>query len=349
MVDTPRAVDLHSPEHLLLGQDPEWLEQRQGGVGGSDVAALVGLDKYRSSWDVYRSKVDPPEQGAPSEAALWGTLMQDVIVREWSRRCQVGTTPGVLIRHPEYPFALGTPDYLTEEAPSRLVEVKAVGSWAWDRDWEEGAVVPPYYLCQVQWYLGITGLRDAVVVALVGGNHLEAFEVKRDDNAIRSLLIAAQAFWQGHVIPRRPPEPGGSARATADLTARYAAPEHSRRAVLPPGATDVLREYLDCRELAAEYGRRQTAAANWLRQALGEAEADEGVLPGEDAPAVTWKPMRVLDVEALKADLTPEQIERYGRITFDIGELERELGKARLAKYRRNGEGRRLYVSTHAV
>src|SRR5690606_37257359 len=35
----------------------EWLELRRKGIGGSDAAAIVGLDRYRSAFDVYADKL----------------------------------------------------------------------------------------------------------------------------------------------------------------------------------------------------------------------------------------------------------------------------------------------------
>ena len=35
----------------------EWLALRRKGIGGSDHAAIVGLDRYRSPFDVYADKL----------------------------------------------------------------------------------------------------------------------------------------------------------------------------------------------------------------------------------------------------------------------------------------------------
>src|SRR3954454_21337401 len=106
-----------------------WLRERQSGVGGSDIAAICGLDKYRSAWGVYQTKVGEVDPEPPSEAARWGSILQDAIGHEWARRNRVGLIPGELLRAPGRPFILGTPDYTTDEAPPRLVEVKTVNSY----------------------------------------------------------------------------------------------------------------------------------------------------------------------------------------------------------------------------
>lgn len=50
----------------------EWLKNRQTGIGGSDVAAILGLSKWKTPLDVYNDKIaeNPVEE---SNASIeWG-------------------------------------------------------------------------------------------------------------------------------------------------------------------------------------------------------------------------------------------------------------------------------------
>ena len=40
----------------------EWLSARRTGIGGSDIAAILGLSPWRTPLDVYRDKVDGEDQ-----------------------------------------------------------------------------------------------------------------------------------------------------------------------------------------------------------------------------------------------------------------------------------------------
>ena len=64
----------------------EWLAQRRTGIGGSDVAAILGLSKYRSPLDVYKDKIGETPDGEQSQAAYWGTKLEDVVAREFQER-----------------------------------------------------------------------------------------------------------------------------------------------------------------------------------------------------------------------------------------------------------------------
>ncbi|MGM9936457.1 MAG: YqaJ viral recombinase family protein, partial [Candidatus Ornithomonoglobus sp.] len=36
----------------------DWLRERKKGIGGSDAAAILGMNRYRSAFDVYADKLD---------------------------------------------------------------------------------------------------------------------------------------------------------------------------------------------------------------------------------------------------------------------------------------------------
>lgn len=53
-----------------------WKEKRRSGIGGSDVAAIAGLNKWKSPVAVYLEKIgQAPEESVNSEAAYWGTML----------------------------------------------------------------------------------------------------------------------------------------------------------------------------------------------------------------------------------------------------------------------------------
>lgn len=65
----------------------EWLKARQKGIGGSDVAAILGINPYRTPLDIYREKTtEITEDRAPSEAAYWGTQLESIVAQEFSKR-----------------------------------------------------------------------------------------------------------------------------------------------------------------------------------------------------------------------------------------------------------------------
>lgn len=63
-----------------------WLEQRRTGIGGSDVAAVLGLSAFRTPTDVYLDKIGEGKPQEVSESMHFGTILEDVVADEFARR-----------------------------------------------------------------------------------------------------------------------------------------------------------------------------------------------------------------------------------------------------------------------
>ena len=78
----------------------EWLKARQTGIGGSDVAAILGLSKWKTPLDVYNDKIadTPSEESNPS--IEWGNRLEPVIRQKYS------DVTGLSVKCPEETFRL---------------------------------------------------------------------------------------------------------------------------------------------------------------------------------------------------------------------------------------------------
>lgn len=64
-----------------------WLRDRKKGIGGSDVAAVLGLSPWRTPLDVFNDKTAETVDDKPqSDAAHFGTILEDVVAEEFARR-----------------------------------------------------------------------------------------------------------------------------------------------------------------------------------------------------------------------------------------------------------------------
>ena len=65
----------------------QWLKERQCGIGGSDVGAILGVNKYKTPFEVYLEKTEPiTEVGEHSESAYWGDQFEEVVAKEFEKR-----------------------------------------------------------------------------------------------------------------------------------------------------------------------------------------------------------------------------------------------------------------------
>lgn len=182
----------------------EWLKNRQTGIGGSDVAAILGLSKWKTPLDVYNAKIaeNPVEE---SNASIeWGNRLEPVIRQKYADVTGIPVTiPNTTFRHPEHPFMIANVDGLLPDGS--VLEIKTARSGA---DWgEEGTdEIPEYYLTQVQHYMAVTGAKMCDVAVLIGASDFRIYHVDFDPEIAAMLIEEEKAFWQ-RVIDRNPPAP----------------------------------------------------------------------------------------------------------------------------------------------
>ena len=182
----------------------EWLKLRQIGIGGSDVAALLGLSKWRTPLDVYNSKVEEPEE-TDNASMEWGRRLEPVIREKYAEAVGMEVSiPGVMYQHPEHDFMIADVDGIREDG--RIVEIKTART---QQGWgEEGTdEIPDYYKTQVQHYMTVLGASSCDVAVLIGASDFRIYTVESDPE-LEALLIEAEAdFWHNHVEPLLPPPP----------------------------------------------------------------------------------------------------------------------------------------------
>jgi len=184
----------------------EWLNWRKSGIGGSDMAAIMGESSFgKTIVDVWKDKTSRDVIETPDNQYMkMGRLLEPVVAQLYEERESVKLTKGYGIRSATEPLLLGTPDYL---APTRGVEIKTASSIFANQYGEEYTdQIPAGYLMQVHHYMTITKLTEWDVAVLIGGNDFRVYRVK--ENPALSLVMTQQArsFWDRFVMPGVAPE-----------------------------------------------------------------------------------------------------------------------------------------------
>lgn len=273
---------------------PEWLDLRRKGIGGSDAAAIAGLDPWKSAFAVYLEKVGLAPEDEDSEPAYWGRELEPFVVRRFARDTgrHVVELPQ-LLRSREHPFALANVDRLSSPTPDDVVDavVEAKTTNAYNRDYDLSAHdtdgmdgIPDRTAVQLQHYLGVTGFRLGFVAVLIGGQKFRMYRVERDDELIAHLWQIESEFWQ-RVLDKIPPAPDAAAK---DLLAHLYDVKKDAVVELDPIRDQVL-ELTRRRQLAKEAIKNLELEADGaeaqLRALLGENEI--GTL--DALPVITWK------------------------------------------------------------
>ena len=199
------------------GSREEWLGLRKQGVGGSDVAPIMELSKYRSLYEVWAEKTGlmEPADISDKESVQWGNILEPVVGDHYAQMHpdRMVRRVNAVCRSIERPWAQASLDYEVKdpELGWGVLEIKTAGLRV-EGDWSEG--VPVYYQTQVMHYLSVTGRPFADVAVLIGGQQYREYRLMRDEEDIRAVNKAVDDFWSMVENDIEPPaEPAGQALA----------------------------------------------------------------------------------------------------------------------------------------
>lgn len=282
----------------------EWLKERQKGIGGSDVGAILGVNKYKTPFQIYLDKTQEiKEVEESSEAAYWGTKLEDMVAREFAK--VTGKKVRRDTRHfvsKKYPFMVANIDrrVVGEKA---ILECKTVNQFG-AKEWE-GEEVPASYLVQVQHYIYVTEAEKAYIACLIGGQKFIWKEIKRDNELIEMIINAEKDFWK-LVEEKTPPALDGSSAAEKYLKERFEDVQEGTRVILDSKYKEKIEEYLNLKEQIKELEQKQKALENSLKLEIGDNEA--GYI---DNFLVNWKGYSRTSIDSKK--LKEEQPEIYDK------------------------------------
>lgn len=193
------------PAPVLVGTfevgSPEWHAARMDGLGGSEIAAVLGLSKWESRFSLWHRKAGRLGQQPESDEMEWGKRLEPAIIRKFAdEHPDLHVLPTGTWRHGHRPWQIGNPDALlydvelgVSEDPVALLETKFA---LYDDEWGDPGTdeIPPYYLAQCRWYLDVLGLQVCHVAVLIGGHDYRQYVVHPDAGDTALMLEAAVEF-----------------------------------------------------------------------------------------------------------------------------------------------------------
>lgn len=174
-------------------------------LGGSDIAAILGISPWKTATDLWLDKIGGPRTEGTSNAAAKrrGNRLEPYIVD--MIREEHGLE--IIARNERYIDA-EVPFFAAEidaETADENVEIKTVHPFK-SKEWGELETdqLPLHYIAQVQWGLGVRRRERCRVFALIGDD-LRPYIVERDDETIQAMRARAEQFWTRYVVPKEAP------------------------------------------------------------------------------------------------------------------------------------------------
>ena len=276
----PGAATLIIPPYLeTIPRDEVNLDRtRAVGLGGTDIAAILGVSRFKTPFEVWAKKTGQAVSTTMSEEAEAGIYMEPFLLGRYQR--VTGTrvvAPQVMFRDRREPWVIANPDGLFMTADERLAGVDAKTRSPFKRgEWGEAGSgnVPPDEWCQAQWYIEVFG-SPWWHLWVSFDRRSELFLVPRDAAWGREARAFAAKWWQRHIIEGEMPTPITGGAAADVLRARFPDARNPLR-----GATEeeeaLARNYAAARDRYNAASAALEAAENALKFAIGDSEGLRG-------------------------------------------------------------------------
>ena len=263
----------------------QWVEARKNGIGGSDVASIMGLNKYSSPLNVWLIKTGREESPDLSgkEAVEWGNRLEDVVAEKFADEhpeLKVYRRNATLVSI-ERPWAFANLDrWVTDgHGDVGILEVKTVGMRR-AADWDDG--VPLYYLTQVNHYMSVTGYQHAWVAVLIGGQEFREYYIERDDEDIATINNYVDTFWHDFVETDTAPALIGNDPEANALLSQHSDPSQEFITMLDEDVS-MLDELQEIKDQIDDLKHRKTLIENTIKDIIGDNKGIE-----TETRRITW-------------------------------------------------------------
>ena len=189
-----------------ISSEDNFRESRRKGIGGTDISAIIGINPYKTAYEVYLEKVEGHEKDlSGNEAIKRGKIFEEPAAQLYELKTGkklycTGTTS-----HKEYPFLIANPDRLIPEE-SRGIEIKTVGRFSQQEWGQDGSqIIPEHYYMQIAHYMFVLDYQYWDVAALFNDYELRVYSFERNLEIDKIILESGQAFWKNHVEAKNPP------------------------------------------------------------------------------------------------------------------------------------------------
>ena len=187
---------------------PKQLAERTRRIGGSDAAAIVGKDPYRTAWEVamrIRGEMEADKSLEDADQILFGNEMEGVLARIYERKNKVKLVEPDTMVHEKHPFLAVNIDRRIEGNPALALEMKNTGQKfqaagtpileSWGSPGTDQ--VPERVILQCQHAMMIDPLIQMFhVVRCYGGNVYQQFVVPRNASLIDALQEIELEFYK---------------------------------------------------------------------------------------------------------------------------------------------------------
>ena len=257
----------------------EWKALRHQYIGGSDAAAVVGLNAWVSPYALWAEKTGRLPGFGGNLATEVGTYLEEFVAQKFAQET------GKKVRksnqswfNDQYPWAIANIDreIVGEDAG---LEIKTTTELNLKKF--KGGEFPDNYYVQCMHYLAVTGKQRWYLAVLIGNREFKWFTIERNEDEINALMDAEREF-KLNVDNDTPPIADGASSTSDTLGTLY---PNSNDTAIGIGAFERdLDNYFRLKEQLEQITETIDGIVNKLKAHLQECERGEG-----EKYKVSWK------------------------------------------------------------
>ena len=185
-----------------------WLKEKKGKIGGSEISAVLGLNPYKTRYQIWLDKTGRSPPIEENKYMRAGKLMEPAIVAFWEQetgfKVEINSADNELYNHPEYTFIGGTPDRIYYNGDQKCILECKNTRIPIDPD-----NIPKHWWCQLQYYMGLTQSVRGEIAWLYQG--VDFFHIPFNFSSVfwEYAIQQAKNFWINHIEKDIPPDPEG--------------------------------------------------------------------------------------------------------------------------------------------
>lgn len=225
MKDPFRSNKVYSVEKYTTKDD--WAKQRGKGIGGSDVACIIGENPYKQAYQLWQEKkgIVKPKDISDKPYVRYGTLaeepLRELFKLDFEDRYDVFYISNCVLISKEHPFMRYSPDAIlydkvTDEWGIWECKTTNIVQSSQREKWEKDNI-PNNYYCQILHGLNVTGFKFVVLKAQLKFEnpsgfcnlstrhyywHVENEQVKADMQYLKDEVID---WWNKYFIGNQEP------------------------------------------------------------------------------------------------------------------------------------------------
>lgn len=248
----------------------QWLKERRNYIGGSDVAAILGLSKWKSPLAVYMEKIGELENKESTRRMEMGNRLEHMVAEDFVEEYKKDTGKEIKVRnvnkvliHPQYDFIRANIDRKIEGKDEGL-ECKTTEVYN-IKEWDDNA--PMNYIVQCMHYMAVTGFKKWWLACWVGFGKFVYYELNFDAELIDKIMKAEIKFWNNHVLKKIPPDVNCNDGEL--LNELYPGGQQS---IILTGKENEIVKYLEIDKEIKRLKKEKDLYANQIKQELGDHE-----------------------------------------------------------------------------